>query len=67
MFNAPSDIAYHSLTGFLFVADTGNHCIRCIRPDLMGVAAMQQAFQAILAVTMGHVLIHYSAFHRQLP
>lgn len=40
MFNAPSDIAYHSLTGFLFVADTGNHCIRCIRPDLMGVVTV---------------------------
>jgi hypothetical protein len=37
MFSGPSDIAYHGPTGFLFVADTGNHCIRCIQPDLSGV------------------------------
>jgi hypothetical protein len=37
MFNAPSDIVFHGSTGFLFIADTGNHCIRCIQPDLSGV------------------------------
>lgn len=40
MFNTPSDIAYHDPTGFLFVADTGNHCIRCIQPDLTGVTTV---------------------------
>lgn len=40
MFSSPSDIAYHGPTGSLFVADTGNHCIRCIQPDLSGVVTV---------------------------